>query len=128
MLGKDILIFLLHHFESTNEPSFESLIKFVNREEALMSREFGFMLLGDESEHKRNSDKAPVYRVRQTIASSDLPHKAYDSVSYDRCDNSGSPDHGRNKEFDPLCIFYETQGRNVRHVLSKCCEFLKLCR
>ena len=120
------LDFLLHHFESTNEPSFQSLVDFVNREEALMSTEFGFMLLGDESEHKRNGDKAPVYRVRQTVASSDLPSKASSGVSYGRRDYRGPPERDRYKELDPLCIFCETQGRNVRHVLSKCSDFLKL--
>ena len=69
------LDFLLHHFESTNEPSFQSLVDFVNREEALILAEFGFMLLGDESKLKRSSDKAPVYRVRQTVAKSDLPYR-----------------------------------------------------
>ena len=47
------LDFLLHHFESTNKPSFQSSVDALNREEALMSTEFGFMLLGEESEYKR---------------------------------------------------------------------------
>ena len=60
-----------------------------------MSTEFSFMLLGDESEHKRNGDKAPVYRVRQTVASSDLPSKASSGVSYGRRDYRGPPERDR---------------------------------
>jgi len=45
--------FLLYHFESTNELSYQSLVDFVNKEKALKSTEFGFMIMRNESEHTR---------------------------------------------------------------------------
>ena len=40
------LDFLLHHFESTNEPSFQSLVDFVNREETSDVNRIWFYAIG----------------------------------------------------------------------------------
>ena len=65
------LDFLLMKFESTNEPSFQSLIDFISREETLKGTDFGFMLLGDVVETKKlpDRDKTPSFKVRRLTLS-----------------------------------------------------------
>ena len=54
------LHFLLMKFESTNEPSFQSLIDFISREETLKGTDFGLMLLGDVVETKKLPDRDKI--------------------------------------------------------------------
>ena len=130
------LDFLLMKFESTNEPSFQSLIDFISREETLKGTDFGFMLLGDIVETKKlpDRDKTPSFKVRQVDAKSSASHNAptpeKGSVTSRLETKNGPHDHCPDsvKKFEdkPSCLYCSLQGRSERHFLSKCNAFSRL--
>ena len=61
------LDFLLHHFESTNDPSFQSLVDFVNREETSDVNRIWFYAIGDESEHKEMVIRHPSIELDKLL-------------------------------------------------------------
>ena len=124
------LEFLLDKCGSTSEPTYQSLVDFVKREELCKSTDFGIMLLGEPQSHQENKkfDKnKATCRVRQTTTKSNESHpltKLSDSAPVYHAGDSRSPtgDGARNA---PLCIHCSLSGKDQHHWLSSCRDFLQ---
>ena len=125
------LEFLLDKCGSTSEPTYQSLVNFVKREELCKSTDFGIMLLGERQSHQENKkfDKnKATCRVRQTTAKSNESHpltKSSDSAPVYRAGDSRSPTSGGARNA-PLCIYCSLSGKDQHHWLSNCRDFLHL--
>ena len=125
------LEFLLDKCGSTSEPTYQSLVDFVKREELCKSTDFGIMLLGESQSHQENKkiDKnKTACRVRQTTAESNESHplaKSSDSAAVYRAGDSRSPRSGGARNA-PLCIYCSLSGKDKYHWLSSCRDFLQL--
>ena len=119
------LDFMLDRFTSTNEPTFQSLMDFVSREETLRSSDFGILLMGEAQHDVKmlDMDKSPAYRVWQADARS-----SQESKFEERESQSGrARDNVVSQPRAPfLCIYCSTHGREEHHSLSNCSEFLRL--
>ena len=111
------LEFLLDKCGSTSEPTYQSLVNFVKREELCKSTDFGIMLLGEPQSHQENKkfDKnKATCRVRQTTAKSNESHpltKSSDSAPVYRAGDSRSPTGGGARNA-PLCIYCSLSGKD----------------
>ena len=122
---KEFLKFLANRFGHTNEPSFESLFKFITEEESYKSADFGISLLNASSElrkFERHQDKSKsVCPVRQTSFKS--PNLQRRSDVNDKQMKSLTTDSRPER---PICIDCSSKGLVEHHYLSNCSEFLRL--
>ena len=123
------LEFLLDKCVSTSEPTYQSLVDFVKREELCKSTDFGIMFLGEAQsyhENKKFNKNKTTYRVRQTTTKSNESHpltKSSDSAAVYRAGDSRSP-RGAGARNAPLCICCFSSGKDQHHWLSSCKDFL----
>ena len=122
---KEFLKFLANRFGHTNEPSFESLFKFITEEESYKLTDFGISLLNASSELRKFEkplDKSKnACPVRQTsVKSPNLPRRSDINKKQKKSPTTNSrPEH-------PMCIYCSSKGLVEHHYLSNCSEFLRL--
>ena len=131
------LDFLSDRFGSTSDPTFASLLEFVESEEDSKSSDFGVQLMADEKSERTSKSSAkssgnPSFNVKKTSAQFD---------SNGRRNNDGNFQNGnmipaRAKSFSdsknnlvsvaPQCFVCVMEGLDSRHKVANCQRFRRM--
>ena len=117
---QDFLKYFSSRFGHRNEPSFQSLFKFVSHEEECKSSDFGILLLSDRDDArgaKESLKNKSICPVRKTLVGS--PDKSKWSPKNNRRRyNNAFANKSDSVEYSteaPACIFCCSKGRQEHH-------------
>lgn len=121
------LEYLQSKFGHTNEPSFESLYKFVSKEEACKSSDFGISLLNDDGASvSRRCYKKDSFPVRQTLIKSPTRRPPSPKIRQRPHEEEKVAANRSTQHNLPRCFFCSSIGVEEHHFLSRCSKFLDL--